>query len=110
MIKPSLHVDGHVAHHLFPQGLPHYHLKEATACIKAHLEKHGLGHYYRFTNSPLSKASNATSGQIYVFSLTIGRLAALTLSRNSFGFKDALIDAQVHVANAMALPVPASVR
>ena len=24
-----------------------------------------LGHYYRFTNSPLSKASNATSGQIY---------------------------------------------
>lgn len=24
-----------------------------------------LGHYYRFTNSPLSKFSNATSGQIY---------------------------------------------
>lgn len=24
-----------------------------------------LGHYYRFTNSPLSKASTATSGQIY---------------------------------------------
>lgn len=24
-----------------------------------------LGHYYRFTHSPLSKASNATSGQIY---------------------------------------------
>jgi CTP synthase len=24
-----------------------------------------LGHYYRFTQSPLSKASNATSGQIY---------------------------------------------
>jgi CTP synthase len=24
-----------------------------------------LGHYYRFTNSPLSRASNATSGQIY---------------------------------------------
>ncbi len=24
-----------------------------------------LGHYHRFTNSPLSKASNATSGQIY---------------------------------------------
>jgi CTP synthase len=24
-----------------------------------------LGHYYRFTNSPLSKISNATSGQIY---------------------------------------------
>jgi CTP synthase len=24
-----------------------------------------LGHYYRFTDSPLSKASNATSGQIY---------------------------------------------
>ncbi len=24
-----------------------------------------LGHYYRFTNSPLSAASNATSGQIY---------------------------------------------
>ncbi len=24
-----------------------------------------LGHYYRFTNSPLSKSSNATSGQIY---------------------------------------------
>ena len=24
-----------------------------------------LGHYYRFTNSPLSKLSNATSGQIY---------------------------------------------
>ena len=24
-----------------------------------------LGHYYRFTNTPLSKASNATSGQIY---------------------------------------------
>ena len=24
-----------------------------------------LGHYYRFTNSPLSKASNATSGKIY---------------------------------------------
>jgi CTP synthase len=24
-----------------------------------------LGHYYRFTNSPLSQASNATSGQIY---------------------------------------------
>lgn len=24
-----------------------------------------LGHYYRFTNSPLSKASNATSGQVY---------------------------------------------
>ncbi|MBM3183752.1 MAG: CTP synthase [Chlamydiae bacterium] len=24
-----------------------------------------LGHYYRFTNSPLSKASNTTSGQIY---------------------------------------------
>lgn len=24
-----------------------------------------LGHYYRFTRSPLSKASNATSGQIY---------------------------------------------
>lgn len=24
-----------------------------------------LGHYYRFTESPLSKASNATSGQIY---------------------------------------------
>ncbi|MCI5051802.1 MAG: CTP synthase [Simkaniaceae bacterium] len=24
-----------------------------------------LGHYYRFTNSPLSKASNATTGQIY---------------------------------------------
>lgn len=24
-----------------------------------------LGHYYRYTNSPLSKASNATSGQIY---------------------------------------------
>ena len=24
-----------------------------------------LGHYYRFTNSPLSKTSNATSGQIY---------------------------------------------
>lgn len=24
-----------------------------------------LGHYYRFSNSPLSKASNATSGQIY---------------------------------------------
>lgn len=24
-----------------------------------------LGHYYRFTNSPLSKKSNATSGQIY---------------------------------------------
>lgn len=24
-----------------------------------------LGHYYRFTSSPLSKASNATSGQIY---------------------------------------------
>lgn len=24
-----------------------------------------LGHYYRFTNSPLSKASNSTSGQIY---------------------------------------------
>jgi len=24
-----------------------------------------LGHYYRFTKSPLSKASNATSGQIY---------------------------------------------
>lgn len=24
-----------------------------------------LGHYYRYTNSPLSRASNATSGQIY---------------------------------------------
>ncbi len=24
-----------------------------------------LGHYFRFTNSPISKASNATSGQIY---------------------------------------------
>ncbi|MCF7806331.1 MAG: CTP synthase [Simkaniaceae bacterium] len=24
-----------------------------------------LGHYYRYTNSPISKASNATSGQIY---------------------------------------------
>src|SRR5271170_4927350 len=24
-----------------------------------------LGHYFRYTNSPLSKASNATSGQIY---------------------------------------------
>lgn len=24
-----------------------------------------LGHYYRFTNSPLSRASNATTGQIY---------------------------------------------
>lgn len=24
-----------------------------------------LGHYYRFTNAPISKASNATSGQIY---------------------------------------------
>ncbi len=24
-----------------------------------------LGHYYRFTNTPLSRASNATSGQIY---------------------------------------------
>ena len=24
-----------------------------------------LGHYYRFTNSPLSKSSNATSGQVY---------------------------------------------
>ncbi len=24
-----------------------------------------LGHYYRYTNTPLSKASNATSGQIY---------------------------------------------
>jgi CTP synthase len=24
-----------------------------------------LGHYYRYTNAPLSKASNATSGQIY---------------------------------------------
>lgn len=24
-----------------------------------------IGHYYRYTNSPLSKASNATSGQIY---------------------------------------------
>src|SRR6202042_1344436 len=24
-----------------------------------------LGHYYRFTNSPLSAASNATTGQIY---------------------------------------------
>src|SRR5580692_10173652 len=24
-----------------------------------------LGHYYRFTHSPLSRASNATSGQIY---------------------------------------------
>jgi CTP synthase len=24
-----------------------------------------LGHYYRYTHSPLSKASNATSGQIY---------------------------------------------
>ena len=24
-----------------------------------------LGHYYRYTNSPLSKASNSTSGQIY---------------------------------------------
>src|SRR5690606_32434433 len=24
-----------------------------------------LGHYYRLTNSPLSRASNATSGQIY---------------------------------------------
>lgn len=24
-----------------------------------------LGHYYRFTNTPLSKASNATSGQVY---------------------------------------------
>jgi CTP synthase len=24
-----------------------------------------LGHYYRFTHSPLSKASNATSGQVY---------------------------------------------
>lgn len=24
-----------------------------------------LGHYYRFTNSPLSRASNSTSGQIY---------------------------------------------
>lgn len=24
-----------------------------------------LGHYFRFTNSPLSKASNATSGQIF---------------------------------------------
>jgi CTP synthase len=24
-----------------------------------------LGHYYRYTNSPLTKASNATSGQIY---------------------------------------------
>src|SRR5271167_4890506 len=24
-----------------------------------------LGHYYRFSNSPLSKASNMTSGQVY---------------------------------------------
>src|SRR3990167_8167051 len=24
-----------------------------------------LGHYYRFTHTPLSKASNSTSGQIY---------------------------------------------
>src|SRR5690349_17309684 len=24
-----------------------------------------LGHYYRFTNSPITKASNATTGQIY---------------------------------------------
>src|SRR5579862_6814650 len=24
-----------------------------------------LGHYYRYTNSPLSRASNSTSGQIY---------------------------------------------
>ncbi len=30
-----------------------------------------LGHYYRYTNSPLSKASNATSGQIY--NTVIGR-------------------------------------
>ena len=29
-----------------------------------------LGHYYRFSNSPLSKVSNATSGQIYYQVLT----------------------------------------
>ena len=38
-----------------------------------------LGHYYRYTNSPLSQASNATSGQIYN-TVIKGKSVAATIS------------------------------
>ncbi|GMS96372.1 hypothetical protein PENTCL1PPCAC_18547, partial [Pristionchus entomophagus] len=41
--------DGHVAHHLFFTGIPHYHLMKATAVIKEKLEPFGV---YRYQKSP----------------------------------------------------------
>ncbi len=35
-------------HHLFFRSMPHYHLKRATAAVRAHLEKNGKSHLYKY--------------------------------------------------------------
>lgn len=39
--------DGHVVHHLFFTKIPHYNLPMATAALRQHLEKNGLGWLYQ---------------------------------------------------------------
>lgn len=40
-------MDGHVAHHLFYNKIPHYRLEEATTALQAGLDARGLGHLYK---------------------------------------------------------------
>eukprot|EP00300_Choanocystis_sp_HF-7_P033489 c45840_g1_i1.p1 GENE.c45840_g1_i1~~c45840_g1_i1.p1 ORF type:complete len:391 (-),score=62.64 c45840_g1_i1:43-1215(-) len=44
--------DCHVVHHLCFTEIPHYHLPEATAALRAHLEATGKGHLYRSVPTP----------------------------------------------------------
>merc|ERR1712087_429223 len=40
-------MDGHVAHHLFFNKIPHYRLEEATKALREGLENKGIGHIYK---------------------------------------------------------------
>lgn len=45
-------MDGHVAHHLFFEKIPHYHLEEATNSLVRALDDRGLSHIYKQIDTP----------------------------------------------------------
>jgi len=44
--------DCHVIHHIFFTRIPHYNLGDATQGLKQYLETKGLGHLYKFQETP----------------------------------------------------------